>query len=103
VIYERLVSVPLDHPCLPGHFPGRPIVPGVVLLEEVLLTLAQWQPERRLVGLDTVKFHGLVRPGEPITVRLRRAIDGRLRFECQSAAGVVVVSGVALDAPPADP
>ncbi len=32
-------TVPADHPSLPGHFPGRPIVPGVVLLDEALACL----------------------------------------------------------------
>ncbi len=32
---ERVVTIPADHPSLPGHFPGRPIVPAVVILDEV--------------------------------------------------------------------
>ena len=28
-------SIPLEHPCLPGHFPRQPVVPGVVILDAV--------------------------------------------------------------------
>jgi len=58
--------VPAEHPSLPGHFPGRPIVPGVVLLDHVLaLILGPGQRARTLSG---VKFTAAVRPGETIEV-----------------------------------
>lgn len=30
-----IFRVPADHPSLPGHFPGQPVVPGVLILDEV--------------------------------------------------------------------
>ena len=33
-----------DHPSLPGHFPGHPIVPGVVLLDRVLEAIETGHP-----------------------------------------------------------
>ena len=32
-------ETPADHPRLPGHFPGQPIVPGVVVLDHVLAAI----------------------------------------------------------------
>lgn len=32
--------IPPDHPALPGHFPGNPLVPGVLILAHVLAALA---------------------------------------------------------------
>jgi len=29
-------TIPADHPSLPGHFPGNPVVPGVLVLDRVL-------------------------------------------------------------------
>jgi 3-hydroxymyristoyl/3-hydroxydecanoyl-(acyl carrier protein) dehydratase len=55
--------VAADHPSLPGHFPGRPLVPGVLLLDHVL------QAVSRLAGQDVtrlrqVKFTSALWPGE---------------------------------------
>jgi 3-hydroxymyristoyl/3-hydroxydecanoyl-(acyl carrier protein) dehydratase len=38
---ERTISVPAEHPVFAGHFPGNPIVPGVMLLEWAMRETAQ--------------------------------------------------------------
>lgn len=59
-----------DHPALAGHFPGNPLVPGVLLLSELLDILEQEAGvDRGPVMLTSVKFMRLLRPGEPFTVR----------------------------------
>ncbi len=69
--------VPADHPSLPGHFPGQPIVPGVVLLDHVLdLVLGAGC---RAVALRGVRFTAVVRPDETIEVTAASR-DGRIGF-----------------------
>lgn len=55
--------VPADHPSLPGHFPGQPIVPGVLLLDHVLVALQQ-ATGRQVVRLQQVKFTSALQPDE---------------------------------------
>ena len=67
---EAVRVCPADHPALAGHFPGNPIVPGVVLLEEVFLAAAAVLGDIELAGFPSVKFLSPLRPGEPFTVCL---------------------------------
>jgi 3-hydroxymyristoyl/3-hydroxydecanoyl-(acyl carrier protein) dehydratase len=60
-------SIPPDHPSLPGHFPGRPLVPGVLLLERVLEAIEMRDPARgplAALRLPQVKFVQPLLPGE---------------------------------------
>ena len=59
--------IPADHPALAGHFPGNPIVPGVVLLAAVL-ELAGTGCAR----LPSVRFHAPLRPGEEFEIRIEQ-------------------------------
>ncbi len=80
-------AVPPDHPSLPGHFPGRPVVPGVVLLDAVF-KLAAMHPERLL----RAKFAAPVEPGEEVEVAFQERAENRLAFSCR-CRGAVVLSG----------
>ncbi len=84
-------SVPLDfppdHPAFAGHFPGRPLVPGVVLLDR-----AQQAVESLtglvLGGLPTAKFLSPALPGDALT--LVYVVDGQaVRFEILCGARAV--------------
>lgn len=58
-----------DHPSLPGHFPGRPLVPGVVLLERVLDAIeARDGVALGALRLPQVKFLQPLLPGEAARV-----------------------------------
>jgi len=72
-----------SHPSLPGHFPGDPVVPGVVILDEVLHALAEWQPQAKVTGFTTVKFLQPLLPEESFSIEFQAAKTGRLKFECK--------------------
>lgn len=68
-----------DHPSLPGHFPGRPVVPGVVVLERVIEAIEAAHGPLAALRLPQVKFVQPLLPGEPATVVLDGAAP-RWRF-----------------------
>ena len=79
MISAGVFTIETGHPALPGHFPGRPIVPGVVLLDHAVLRIAAAlgcapQPAR----LASVKFLATVVPNEPVTVRYASVSQDRV-------------------------
>jgi len=58
------------HPSLPGHFPGRPLVPGVVLLERVLEAIEAAHGPLGALSLPQVKFMQPLLPGETAVIEL---------------------------------
>lgn len=92
-------SIAPDHPCLPGHFPGRPLVPGVVLLDRVLAAIEAAHGPLGPLRLPQVKFVQPLLPGEAARVEL----DGTaprwrfrvLRGEVVLASGEVVAGRAA--------
>jgi 3-hydroxymyristoyl/3-hydroxydecanoyl-(acyl carrier protein) dehydratase len=82
-------TLPADHPIFAGHFPGRPIVPGVMLLEWVLGEVAR-TASLPAVGLRLreVKFFQPLSPGERAALRLDLAA-ARAAFEIRSDTAAI--------------
>lgn len=83
-----------DHPCLPGHFPGDPIVPGVVLLDHTLALVRPAHPGQAVASLRNIRFRRPVRPCQRILVQLRPGRPGELEF-AGLHEGEIVLSGAA--------
>lgn len=77
-----------DHPAFAGHFPGRPIVPGVLLLDAAVAALAR--RDGGAVGeIVSAKFLRPVAPGEPLVLRLAATEGGKARFSIEGPHGTV--------------
>jgi len=87
-------TVDARHPALAGHFPGSPVLPGVVLLDETVRVIEQAQgggAMRWTVG--AAKFLKPVQPGETLSLEHEILPNGSIRFAVTSG-GRPVAAGV---------
>ncbi|MGH8441791.1 MAG: hypothetical protein ACRETF_02690 [Nevskiaceae bacterium] len=97
--FRAQAVVPAGHPCLPGHFPGNPIVPGVLLLEHVIDAARAWRgANARLTGLPAVKFLSPLAPAERFDIHLEGQ-GARIRFTCSAGERVLAQGTLTLADP----
>lgn len=77
------LAVEAGHPAFDGHFPGQPILPGVVQVDWALRLGEQvFGPLGAFRALEHLKFQATIQPGEPLTLRLAwDAATRELAFE----------------------
>lgn len=88
-----------DHPCLPGHFPGNPLVPGVVILDRVVAALEARHGLPGALRFPQVKFVQPLRPDETACVALE-PLPGdtpRWRFRVERDGALLASGEVATD------
>jgi 3-hydroxymyristoyl/3-hydroxydecanoyl-(acyl carrier protein) dehydratase len=68
-----------DEPAVNGHFPGNPVVPGAVLLREVIRIVF---PNDTVLCYEirSARFFHPVRPGDRLTMRWDTQADGAIAF-----------------------
>jgi 3-hydroxyacyl-[acyl-carrier-protein] dehydratase len=105
---ETTLVIAPDHPAFAGHFPGTPILPGVVLLDaavHALLVAHRAGPAAvgndcaaPLCEISSAKFLSPVRPGETLTISYRTLVSGNTHFEI-TGTGRKVAEGTFVSAP----
>jgi 3-hydroxymyristoyl/3-hydroxydecanoyl-(acyl carrier protein) dehydratase len=91
---NRLTFVfPSNHPTGAGHFPGNPIIPGALLLAEVLRCIEQSEGKSFVsCNVKAAKFLHPARPGDMVDIEYSRSAQGTIEFQC-AVAGTKVLSG----------
>ncbi|MFP3247438.1 MAG: AMP-binding protein, partial [Paraburkholderia sp.] len=87
-------TIAADHASIAGHFPGQPVVPGVVLLDHAISAIG------RALGrpldawrLNSAKFLSPAAPGTPLDLAFENSASGTIRFTIR-AGSRTVASGV---------
>lgn len=86
------LAIPADHPAYAGHFPGAPVLPGVVLLDAALAVVRdRGALPAGAFRIANAKFYRFVTPGAALVMHHRAGDDGAVDFEIASAGGRVAV------------
>jgi 3-hydroxyacyl-[acyl-carrier-protein] dehydratase len=76
-----ILRISPQHPAFEGHFPGTPLIPGAVLLDETVHALAAALNRRDGVcEITAAKFLSFVRPGESLSIEHEQRSDESVRF-----------------------
>jgi 3-hydroxyacyl-[acyl-carrier-protein] dehydratase len=85
--------IPPSHPALAGHFPGNPIIPGVLLLSEVMRAVEHhFGPLVGSYSWPIVKFIAPLRPNERFAINIESEDRDRFAFSV-TRGGTMIVSG----------
>lgn len=97
---DTVLAVANDHPALPGHFPGQPLVPAVVILDLVMAALQRERPGLRFAGVNKMKIMRQLPPDRPFRLECGEARGDSLRFKCWVGAELLAEGNLRLTVEP---
>lgn len=80
--YETQRKIPSNHPSLAGHFPNNPIVPGAVILDEVIQVLQQWKNDYQVTSIPITKFLKPLQAEQQFSIKLKDKGSHQVKFVC---------------------
>ena len=93
-------SVPQDHPAFAGHFPGTPILPGVLLLDTALQAIANATGiTLEHCEISAVKFLSPANPGDELVIQHEITGSGAIRFDIMAGSRKIASGSIRPRAP----
>ncbi len=110
---HALKNVTFNEPFFPGHFPHRPVMPGVMIIEalaqacgilafKTVEVVPDSDTRFYFVAIDNARFRKPVEPGDQLLLKctLKRAFKGIWKFDCTASVdGAEVASAEIMVAP----
>lgn len=88
--------VPPDHPAFAGHFPGNPILPGVVLLDVALQIIVNTSGiALDICEVSSVKFLSPAIPGDELVIQHVLSACGTVRFDIMAGMRKIASGSIA--------
>jgi predicted hotdog family 3-hydroxylacyl-ACP dehydratase len=101
---SQRIEVRSEWPAFAGHFPGRPILPGIAHLALVRDALRRsGDPSVEILAVSQVRFRQVVEPGNVLDLVLDRRADGEVLFELLLDGRVASRGGITVGRAPAHP
>lgn len=92
---DKVFAFTADHPALPGHFPGDPLVPGAALLDRVIAAIAE-NLGCRVTEIRSAKFLRPLRAEETCYLQVQPRQDGALTITCTADNAKVMTAVLAV-------
>jgi 3-hydroxyacyl-[acyl-carrier-protein] dehydratase len=89
-------TISATHPSLVGHFPNNPIVPGVVILDEVINIIKTLKPELTIDTIPMVKFTKPLLAEQEVLVEIKEKNEMEISFVCLHKDSKLVTGQITL-------
>lgn len=93
---EYSFTIQTTHASLKGHFPNNPVIPGVIILDEIINIIKTIKPEFTVNSIPMVKFIHPLLPEQKVIVEITEKTETTISFSCSHNNTKLVTGQLAL-------